>query len=54
MLILTPKKEGKIGQNNPENRRRLSFAGYPSIEHSLSRNIFFPLKIQNSGDLDLA
>jgi hypothetical protein len=26
MLILTPEKECKIGQNNPENRRTLSFA----------------------------
>jgi hypothetical protein len=25
-LILTPEKECKIGQNNPENRRTLSFA----------------------------
>jgi hypothetical protein len=28
MLILTPKKERKIGQNNPDNRRLLSFASY--------------------------
>jgi hypothetical protein len=30
MLILSPEKKRKIGQNNPENRRTLSFA-IPSI-----------------------
>jgi pimeloyl-ACP methyl ester carboxylesterase len=37
MLILTPRKECKIGQNNPENQRTLSFATTSGIIQTIER-----------------